>query len=158
VVEAHGDLRPEHVFLGSAANVPCVIDCLEFDSRLRRLDPAEELAFLALECRRLGGSRVAGEILRGVHGALRDPVPDSVLFFYMSLRAATRAKVTAWHLRDRKLPPRARHWKSKAHSYLRDALHFARLALSRGAYVARAQHVDEPRRIANSALIAHERR
>lgn len=158
VVDGHGDLRPEHVFPGSPPDPPCVIDCLEFDSRLRRLDAAEELAFLSLECRRLGGSRTGADIVREVQSAMRDPVPDSVLFFYMSLRAANRAKVTAWHLRDRSLRPRAHHWRAKARSYLRDSLHFARLALARGADVAGAQHVDEPRRIANSALVAHQRR
>ena len=34
VVEGHGDLRPEHVFLGEP---PAVIDCLEFDRALRLL-------------------------------------------------------------------------------------------------------------------------
>jgi uncharacterized protein len=36
VVEGHGDLRPEHVFLGEP---PAVIDCLEFDRSLRLVDP-----------------------------------------------------------------------------------------------------------------------
>lgn len=40
VVEAHGDLRPEHI---SLAEPPAVIDCLEFDLQLRILDRAEEL-------------------------------------------------------------------------------------------------------------------
>lgn len=51
VAEVHGDLRPEHVCLGPPV---CVIDCLEFDRNLRTLDPLEEIAFLALECRLLG--------------------------------------------------------------------------------------------------------
>jgi len=41
--EGHGDLRPEHVFLIENAE-PEIIDCLEFDADLRRLDSAEELA------------------------------------------------------------------------------------------------------------------
>ncbi len=48
--EGHGDLRPEHVFLIENAD-PEIIDCLEFDAGLRCLDNAEELAFLAMECR-----------------------------------------------------------------------------------------------------------
>ena len=51
VVEAHGDLRPEHVCL---LPEPQIIDCLEFSRDFRILDPADELAFLALECERLG--------------------------------------------------------------------------------------------------------
>ena len=53
IVEGHGDLRPEHVFLDGE---PQVIDCLEFDRDLRLLDPVDELAFLGLECERLGAT------------------------------------------------------------------------------------------------------
>jgi len=143
LVEAHGDLRPEHVFLGSQSLDPCVIDCLEFDPRLRRLDPAEELAFLTLECRRLGAFGFARDLGRGLCSALEDPVPDELLFFYMSHRAVTRAKITAWHLRDPHLPRRVRHWKTRAESYLTDALHFVRLALVQGnRTIGRAQQPD----------------
>ncbi len=144
LLDGHGDLRPEHVFLGSRWDAPCVIDCLEFDPRLRRLDPAEELAFLALECRRLGSYSVARELLRGIWGELQDPVSDSVFLFYMSLRAAIRAKITAWHLRDRSLPPRVRHWKARADSYLNDSLHFARLALTHSATGVTPRGADAP--------------
>jgi aminoglycoside phosphotransferase family enzyme len=50
VVEGHGDLRPEHVCLGST---PRIIECLESRAELRLLDPSDELAFLAMECERL---------------------------------------------------------------------------------------------------------
>jgi len=58
VVDAHGDLRPEHICLDEPA--PVVIDCLEFSRALRLLDPLSELSFLALECRRLGEARARG--------------------------------------------------------------------------------------------------
>ena len=51
VVEAHGDLRAEHIVL---LDPPAVIDCLEFDRSLRVLDRAEELEFLEIECARIG--------------------------------------------------------------------------------------------------------
>ncbi|MGD8828578.1 MAG: hypothetical protein PVG21_07750, partial [Gammaproteobacteria bacterium] len=45
-VEGHGDLRPEHVYLDARTEGEVIItDCLEFDRRLRLLDPADELAF-----------------------------------------------------------------------------------------------------------------
>src|SRR5690348_12821210 len=43
LIDGHGDLRPEHIYLGCARDSPCVIDCLEFDSDLRWVDPAEEI-------------------------------------------------------------------------------------------------------------------
>ena len=124
LIDGHGDLRPEHVCLASR---PCVIDCLEFDPELRRLDPAEEIAFLALECAHLGASWVCEELLRGYRAAMRDPVPDALVHFYMSQRAATRAKIAAWHVRD----PRygRRQWIARANAYLADALHYAHLTL-----------------------------
>ena len=51
VVEGHGDLRPEHVFL---TDPPVIIDCLEFNRTLRLVDPLDEIAFLGMECARLG--------------------------------------------------------------------------------------------------------
>jgi uncharacterized protein len=60
IVEGHGDLRSEHVFLGRP---PQIIDCLEFRRELRLVDSADELAFLAMECDRLGISWI-GDVLR----------------------------------------------------------------------------------------------
>jgi aminoglycoside phosphotransferase family enzyme len=131
LVEAHGDLRPEHVYLGSRLDPPCVIDCLEFDAKLRRMDPAEEVAFLALECRRLGAESMARSLIHGVQLSLDDAVPESLTYFYMSHRALTRAKMAAWHLRDPRRPRRVRHWKERARVYIEDALYFAELAVRR---------------------------
>jgi len=131
LVEAHGDLRPEHVYLGSRLDPPGVIDCLEFDAKLRRMDPAEEVAFLALECRRLGAESMARSLIHGVQSSLEDVVPESLTYFYMSHRALTRAKMAVWHLRDPRRPRRIRHWKERARAYVEDALYFAELAVRR---------------------------
>jgi hypothetical protein len=61
VVGGHGDLRLEHIYLGPG---PVVIDCLEFRADLRCLDAVEELAFLTMECERIG-ARDIGPILAG---------------------------------------------------------------------------------------------
>jgi uncharacterized protein len=124
LIEGHGDLRPEHVWLGPQ---PVVIDCLEFDPELRRLDPAEEMAFLALECARLGASRIGEDLLQRYRVAMQDPVPEALVHFYLSQRAATRAKIAAWHLRDPRY--RRREWLTRSNSYLDDALRCARLSL-----------------------------
>jgi len=77
VIEAHGDLRPEHVWLGEP---PAVIDCLEFRREFRLLDPADELAYLALECERLGASWVV-HVITGIAwiGGPRVRAPGRVL-------------------------------------------------------------------------------
>lgn len=125
VIEAHGDLRPEHILL---AEPPAVIDCLEFDLQLRILDRAEELCFLALECARLGHAETGEWLLRESLARLSDDAPDVLLHFYRSHRAATRAKLYAWRAGepDGGTP---REWRERAASYLDTALEAARRAL-----------------------------
>ena len=60
IIDGHGDLRPEHIWLGDPVKI---IDCLEFNPRLRAVDPFDEIAFLSLECERLGAGW-AGEYIR----------------------------------------------------------------------------------------------
>jgi aminoglycoside phosphotransferase family enzyme len=138
--DGHGDLGPEHVFLGTASHAACVIDCLEFDPRLRRLDPAEEIAFLALECRRLGAARLAAALLEHCILAMDDTVAPAVMAFYMSRRAVVRALIAAWHLRDPAFATRVRLWRARAHSYLDDALREIRRAEWLAARAAVAEH------------------
>jgi aminoglycoside phosphotransferase family enzyme len=117
IIEAHGDLKPEHIYLGKP---PCVIDCLEFDRDLRIMDPLEELAFLSVECRRLGEAWIGPEMTR-IYAALCDDSFEMSLFdFYRSRRAAQRAVTAAWHLRDPR-SMRSTDWRARATSYLNEA-------------------------------------
>jgi len=93
VIEAHGDLRPEHIVL---EDPPAVIDCLEFDRNLRVLDRAEELAFLELECGRLGHPAAGRLVAQECLARLCDAVPPALARFHRSHRAATRAKLYVW--------------------------------------------------------------
>jgi uncharacterized protein len=124
--DGHGDLRPEHVFLGTPRAVAGVIDCLEFDSDLRRLDPAEEIAFLALECDRLGAADIADDLVARYARAMRDPIPQALIPFYKSRRATVRAQIAAWHLRDAAFAAESDKWRASAHSYLAEALRYIR--------------------------------
>ncbi len=94
-VDAHGDLRPEHIYLG--AN-PVFIDRLEFNPRLRLLDPVEELAFLTMECDRLGGRWVGERFLAHYRKASGDTVPASLFAFYEAGRSLLWAVLSARHL------------------------------------------------------------
>ena len=97
VIEAHGDLRPEHICLEAE---PQVIDCLEFSPDLRLLDPADELGFLALECERLGAPELKRTIFATYTEVTRDTPPATLVHFYQSYRACVRAKIAMWHLND----------------------------------------------------------
>lgn len=115
IIEAHGDLRPEHVCLEEA---PIIIDCLEFKREFRILDPADELSFLTMECERLGApeflDRLVFEVYRKITG---DIVPERLLHFYKSYRATLRAKLTIWHLREPQIRE-AQKWFMLAKEYL----------------------------------------
>jgi aminoglycoside phosphotransferase family enzyme len=121
IVEAHGDLRPEHVYLGPK---PVITDCLEFNRAFRILDPADELAYLALECEMLGDAETGRRLLDLYDALSGDRPPDPLLRFYMSERACLRAKLAIWHLKDRTLRHRAK-WRRKALHYLRLACSYA---------------------------------
>ena len=97
IIEAHGDLRTEHICLEEE---PVIIDCLEFNRDLRILDTVSELAFLALECERLGAPHVGNVILETYRNTTGDRPPERLLQFYKSYHACIRAKIAVWHLKD----------------------------------------------------------
>ena len=114
IVEAHGDLRPQHVWLGEPI---AIIDCLEFSRDLRLLDPADEIMFLALECEHLGAPAVGRAIAELYVSRADEQVPRALLHFHAAYRACVRAKLAAWHLLDPLL--RAPRWRDEALAYLR---------------------------------------
>ncbi len=125
IVEGHGDLRPEHVCLNDP---PVVIDCLEFEPAFRLVDPADELAFLALECE-LGGAAGVGErLIADTCARLGDEPPQALLDFYRGSRALLRAKLAWLHLGD---VPASAHalWRQRTLRYLAAAAHYATAAL-----------------------------
>jgi uncharacterized protein len=130
IVEGHGDLRPEHVCMTSP---PRIIDCLEFSRALRSLDAVDELAYLALECERLGAPGLRQRIFDAYRRVSNDPVPETLIDFYQSYRASIRAKIAIWHLRDPALQ-RMPKWRIQALDYLRLALaHVERAAAAEAA-------------------------
>lgn len=123
VVECHGDLRPEHVCLAPV----CVIDSLEFSRELRVLDPAEELAYLRLECEVAGAPDVAERIIDAYMQRSGDRFSRRLLDCYQSCRALVRAKILAWHILDPAVALLA-PWTQKAQQYIALAQRHATLA------------------------------
>lgn len=122
LVEGHGDLRPEHICLMDthprSDAQPQFIDCLEFSRDLRVLDPVDELAFLALECERMGAPWTRDCIFRTYAEATGDAPPEALVAFYQSYRAGIRARIAAWHLDDESVQTPAK-WIARAGEYLR---------------------------------------
>lgn len=113
--EGHGDLRAEHVWLGEPLQV---IDALEFAAELRMLDPAEDLAMLAVDLRRLGAGWADAALYRAYLRLTGDAAPAHLWRFYRALRALTRAKVALWHLDDPTQAGAAGHWRERGREWL----------------------------------------
>lgn len=120
IIEGHGDLRPEHICL----DPPVIIDRLEFNPDLRLVDVADELAFLALECERLGAApEVARAFFDSYHALTGDTPPPALVVFYRTYRACLRAKIAAWHTTDPTVTDKAR-WARLARAYLERATRY----------------------------------
>jgi aminoglycoside phosphotransferase family enzyme len=129
LVDGHGDLRPEHICVGPPVRI---IDCIEFDAGLRRMDPLEEMAFLALEIERLDHAEDAWTLLRRYRDQRHRLASDALLQFYLCRRAMVRAQLAGWHIGDPQYPD-PRPWLARMHACLRQAVRHARLALAASA-------------------------
>lgn len=114
IVDAHGDLRPEHIYVSEK---PQIIDCLEFKREFRQQDPVDELAFLALECWRLGSPQTGRALLHLYEILSDDRVGPALIGFYQSHRALIRAVLAIWHLDDPSVRDH-RHWYNRALTYI----------------------------------------
>ncbi len=97
LVDGHGDLRPDHVFLTDPI---VVIDCLEFNHILRQVDPFDEIAYLGLECELAGQAWVGPHLWFGLAKALRQSPPPALAHLYTAHRALQRARLAVAHLLD----------------------------------------------------------
>ncbi len=114
IIEAHGDLRPEHICLGPS---PAIIDRLEFNKELRIMDIAEELSFLCIECEMMG-SLTAGQLFLDEYTRITsDLMPGSLITFYKIKKACLRAYLVARHKEEDRYK-NDQKWLIKANAYL----------------------------------------
>ncbi|MFF8843386.1 AAA family ATPase [Streptomyces sp. NPDC015127] len=92
IVDGHGDLLAEDIFCLDDA--PRVLDCLEFDDRLRYVDGLDDAAFLAMDLEQLGAPEAAAFFLARYSEYSGDPAPPSLWHHYVAYRAFVRAKVS----------------------------------------------------------------
>lgn len=139
IVDAHGDLRPEHVYL---TDQPAILDRLEFAAALRRIDWLEDLALLAVDLERQRRSWIGEWLKRSIAWRLGDRPPLDLWCFYRSWRALLRAQLAVEHLARPDHRPRE-HWLGRARAYLAIAdRHAGRLnpRAGRGSSGLRARH------------------
>jgi len=132
IIDGHGDLRPEHIWIGDPVRI---IDCLEFNARLRMVDPFDEIAFLCVECERLGAAWAGEYLRRRIMHALHDGCSKELFIFYRCHRATLRARLAIAHLLEPN-PRTPEKWPLLARAYLRlaaaDAVRLERSLRKRG--------------------------
>jgi aminoglycoside phosphotransferase family enzyme/predicted kinase len=91
IVDGHGDLLAQDVFC--LPDYPRVLDCLEFDDRLRYVDVLDDAAFLAMDLEHLGRRDLADAFLSWYQEASGVAAVESLRHHYIAYRASVRAKV-----------------------------------------------------------------
>ncbi|GAS88416.1 bifunctional aminoglycoside phosphotransferase/ATP-binding protein [Mycolicibacterium brisbanense] len=91
IVDGHGDLRADDIFC--LPDGPALLDCLEFDDRLRCLDRVDDAAFLVMDLEFLGREDLAATFQSQYVRLTADSAPKSLWHLYISYRAVVRAKV-----------------------------------------------------------------
>lgn len=89
--DGHGDLLAEDIFC--LDDGPRVLDCLEFDDRLRYGDVLGDVAFLAMDLEHLGRPDLAALFLTWYRVVTRDDWPESLEHLYVAYRAHVRMKI-----------------------------------------------------------------
>ena len=94
--DTHGDLRLDHVYLFPERESPddvAIVDCIEFNERFRAADPLADMAFLVMDLIRHGYREPARWFCDAYLAAAGDHEGRALIPFYVSYRAAIRAKV-----------------------------------------------------------------
>jgi len=90
IVDGHGDLLADDIFC--LDDGPRILDCLDFDDRLRWVDGVDDAAFLAMDLERLRAPALAHEFMSAYAEFSADPAPPSLWHHYIAYRAFVRAK------------------------------------------------------------------
>lgn len=124
--DGHGDLRAEHIYYTDDGKIQ-ILDCIEFNDRLRRVDVASDLAFLAMDLDYLQRPELARFFLEAYCRISGDASLLSLMDFYQCYRAMVRCKVNCIQLSNPGINRKQRHMLSNgAVRYLQLAYTYAR--------------------------------
>lgn len=124
IVDGHGDLHLEHIHITPEAVQ--IYDCIEFNDRLRYIDVASDVAFLAMDLDYNGRPDVARYFVDRMAQRLQDPGLLQMLDFYKCYRAFVRGKVAYLTGTEAEVPAEERAARgAEARRYFQRALHYA---------------------------------
>jgi aminoglycoside phosphotransferase family enzyme/predicted kinase len=95
--DGHGDLRTCHIYSLPQTGIQ-VIDCIEFDDRLRQIDVISDLAFLSMDFDFEGRPHLGSQLMDIYSRLSPDPSAFLILPLYKCYRAMVRCKVSCLHL------------------------------------------------------------
>jgi hypothetical protein len=107
VRDGHGDLRSDAVMFEADGSV-CIMDCIEFNDRLRFADVASDVAFLAMDLEYRGHPGKADDFVSLYLERAPDPTFTAALVFYRIYRACVRGKVEGLQAKEREVPAEQR--------------------------------------------------
>jgi len=91
--DCHGDLHAAHICFGDSI---CIYDCIEFIDRLRYIDVAADVAFLAMDLDHYGRPDLSESFINAYIKESGDEELRQLLDFYKSYRAYVRGKVACF--------------------------------------------------------------
>jgi aminoglycoside phosphotransferase family enzyme/predicted kinase len=93
--DCHGDLHTEHIHL--TPERVRIYDCIEFNTRFRYIDVANDIAFLAMDLDFNGRHDLSEHLVRRFSEAMHDAALVPLMDFYKCYRACVRGKVESLH-------------------------------------------------------------
>ncbi|MEO3756905.1 AAA family ATPase [Mycobacterium sp. B14F4] len=91
IVDGHADLLADDIFC--LPDHFAILDCLEFDDKLRYVDAIDDAAFLAMDLEFLDREDLGEFFSDAYRRHAADPAPRALRDFYIAYRAVVRAKV-----------------------------------------------------------------
>jgi aminoglycoside phosphotransferase family enzyme len=95
--DCHGDLHMEHICLTDPVSM---IDCIEFNDRLRYTDTLADIGFLLMDLEYWGGDSSASVLWKKYSELSGEDRMEPMLTFYKVYRAYVRGKVNSFQVDD----------------------------------------------------------
>jgi aminoglycoside phosphotransferase family enzyme/predicted kinase len=125
VRDVHGDLRTEQISV-TDDGIVSILDCIEFNDRMRWIDTASDLAFILMDLEHKGSIHLADKLLESYFEKAADPNIVELLSFYKCYRAFVRGKIESFLIDDSSvLKVDRERIKSRAKSYFDLARRYA---------------------------------
>lgn len=99
--DGHSDLRSDAVVI---ENGICIMDCVEFNRRIRWVDVTRDVGFLAMDLDYRGHPELGGAFVRRYVRTSGDDAVNDLIDFYKAYNACVRGKVDGFRLSQPEIP------------------------------------------------------